>query len=66
LIALIINAHSHSACDPNGNSHQQLRWYADPFGQALIRKTSFASRSIRRRGGQASPTWMHCAAHHHV
>ena len=24
---------------------------ADPFGQALIRKTSFASRSNRRRGG---------------
>ena len=25
LIALINNAHSHSACDPNGSSHQHLR-----------------------------------------
>src|SRR5262245_63490327 len=44
LIALIINAHSHSACDPNGNSHETAGSRADPFGQALIRKTSFASR----------------------
>jgi hypothetical protein len=35
---------------------EHSRAHVDPHGRTLIRKTSFASRSLRRRGGQASPT----------
>src|SRR5262249_12902073 len=66
LIALIINAHSHSACDPNGRSHEQLSSCADSSGEVtdLERPVLLQDRSDGD-SGQASPTSVHYAAHHH-
>src|SRR5215831_18580114 len=57
LIALIINAHSHSACDQNGRSHEQLSSCADSSGGVtdLERPVLLQDRSDGD-SGQASPT----------